>query len=77
MLSLWCHVYFLNRRKSFPLNSIRKLKTFEIRKVFDGLITYLHVRNVEKFELQREFYRRVRKLCSSYGGYRITEIMES
>ena len=38
---LLCHVYFLNGRKLFPLNSIRKLKTFEIRKVFDGLMTYL------------------------------------
>ena len=78
MLSILCHVYFLNRRKLFPLNSIRKLKSFEIRKV-DRIMTYLHVRNVEKFKLQREFYRWVGNICSNYGGYRITEIriMES
>ena len=67
MLSLRCHVYFLNKRKSFPLNSIRNLETFEIRKVFNGLMTYIYtsemlknkkwseksVRIMEVIELQR------------------------
>ena len=37
-------------------------------------MTSLQVRNVEKFQLQRKFYRQVQKICSNHGRYEITEI---